>query len=106
MRYSDRETPIVAAEFTAGVGIVAVQITNLEDDTVIAVTDNQARESLVDPGLYTFSLANVVDPILGFTQAIIKFTAVSTGEIYRNKVVLRGYVDDVRKTKQIVATMI
>jgi hypothetical protein len=106
MRYSDRETPIVAAELPTGLGPVEVLIINLETMTEVAVSDNQAVECPLDPGLFVFSLANVVDPIIGFTQAIIRFRVIATGDTYRNKIVMRGYVDDVRKTKILVATMI
>jgi hypothetical protein len=106
MRYDGHETVIVGAEFPPGLGAVEVQILNMETMTLLALSDNTAQECLLDPGLYTFSLANVVDPIIGFTQAIVRFRVLSTGDVYRNKVVLRGYVDEVRKTKALVATTI
>ena len=54
-------------------------------------------------GVYTFSLANIQDPISGFTQVVVEFNDTTTGDKDYAKLVLRGYVDDVRRTKILVA---
>ena len=106
MRYSDFENPTAVGILPTGLGPVGVEILCIETGTLLALSDDRAQESAVMPGVWQFPFTNIVDPILGFTQVVVKFTLLSTGDVDYSKLVLKGYVDDVRKTKILVATTI
>lgn len=106
MRYAEFENPTAVGILSTGLGPVEVEILHIETNTLLALSDNSAQESLVMPGVWLFPFANIVDPIVGFTQVVVKFKLLSTGDTDYSKLVLKGYVDDVRKTKILVATTI
>lgn len=102
MRYTEYENPIAAGVIPNG-NPVSVRVLNLETGALFPLTSGAATPSPAMPGVYTFSLANIDAPIEGYTQVVIEFNDDVTGDKDYAKLVLRGYVDDVRRTRILVA---
>lgn len=103
MRYSGKETPIVPAVLPAG-GTVTVQVVHQEANALLALTSNLAVATPI-AGLYQFSLANITDPPLGLVQMLVVFTH-SGGDRDYVKVTARGVIDEISKTRRMVATIV
>ncbi len=103
MRYAASETPIVAAVLPAG-GAVTVQILHQEANTLLSLTTHAAQVTPL-PGLYQFSLGNIVDGITGLAQLVVVFTH-ETGKQDFVKVVVRGVYDEISKTRRLVGALL
>ena len=102
MRYTVVENPVAVGILKPG-ATVSVKILSLETGALLSLAATTAPESPAMGGVYTFSLANIQDAIDGFTQVVVEFTDTVTGDKDYSKLILRGYVDDVRRTKILVA---
>jgi hypothetical protein len=103
MRYTEYESPIAVGILPTGQGGVEVRILNLETGALLNLASSIAQESPAMAGVWVFPLVSITDPILGFTQVVVEFTLTATGQKDYSKLVLRGYVDEVRRTRVLVA---
>lgn len=103
MRYTEFESPVAVGILPTGLGPVEVRILNLETGALLGLSSNIANESTSMPGVWVFPLSAITDPIMGFTQVVVEFILTGTGEKDYAKLILRGYVDEVRRTRVLVA---
>jgi len=108
MRYARHEAPIAAAVLPAG-GVVTVQVLAQETGTLLSISNNHATQTpmLLGGGraVWQWSLANIATPIDGMLQIVVGFVH-SSGDDDVSKLVVRGYVDDVTKTRKLVTALL
>jgi hypothetical protein len=71
-----------------------------ETNTLLSLTTHAAQATPI-PGLYQFSLGNIVDNIIGIAQLVVIFTH-DSGKQDFVKVVVRGVYDEIAKTRKLV----
>jgi hypothetical protein len=103
MRYAQFENPIAAGVLPTG-RAVTVRVLSQESNTVLTLASNVAIESVLG-GVYQFALSNISTSILGFAQLVVEFKA-NTGETDYCKIVVRGYVDEVTRTRKLVGALL
>lgn len=108
MRYAKHEAPIAAAVLPAG-GTVTVQVLAQETGTLLPLSSALATQTpmLLGGGraVWQWSLANISVPIDGMLQLVIGFVH-SSGDDDVSKLVVRGYVDEVTRTRKLVTTLL
>jgi hypothetical protein len=102
MRYAQFENPIAAGVLPTG-RAVTVRVLNQDSNTLLTLSSNVATESQL-PGVYNFPLSNITTPILGFAQIVVEFSAGDKQDYC--KLVVRGYVDDVTRTRKLVGALL
>lgn len=105
MRYEQREIAVACGVLPTG-SAVTVRVLDLNNDVILATSISTAVESPLMPGLYRFVLSNITTPITGFLQVVVEFKVIATGERDYAKILLRGYVDDVTKTRRLVGSLL
>ena len=103
MRYAQFENPIAAGVLPPG-GVVTVRVLSQESNTLLALSSNVAVESVIS-GVYQFALSNISTSILGFAQLVVEFKS-SAGATDYCKIVVRGYVDEVTRTRKLVGALL
>jgi hypothetical protein len=110
MRYSGGESPFAVGILPAA-GTVKVYAVNQNTNALLALTSDVAALCPVPPdsaglGVWQWSLANVASPPAGFTQIVIVFYHVETGARDYCKITVKGILDVITKTHQLVSTTV
>lgn len=105
MRYAQHEVAVACGVLPTG-SAVSVRVLDINNDVLLPTSTGVAVESPVMPGLYRFALSNITVPITGFLQVVVEFRVVATGERDYAKILLRGWVDDVTRTRRIVGALL
>lgn len=104
MRYDQFENPIAAGVLPSG-GAVTVRVLSQDSNTFLTLSSNIATESVM-PGVYQFALSNISTPILGFSQLVVEFRHSDGSSKDYCKIVVRGYVDEVKKIRKLVGALL
>jgi hypothetical protein len=111
MRYAGWETPIAVAVLPAA-GVVRVQVLEQLSNSLLALATDLATLTPIAPnpkdgmGLWQWPLTNIADAIVGFAQLVIVFHHEESGARDFCKMVVRGVIDDITKTRRLVATLL
>ncbi len=105
MRYAQHEVAVACGILPTG-SAVSVRVLDINNDILLPTSIAVAQESPVMPGLYRFALTNITTPIVGFLQVVVEFRVIATGERDYAKLLLRGWVDDVTRTRRLVGALL
>lgn len=111
MRYTRAETPIAVGILPAS-GTARVTVYDQVTDALLNLTNDMAAMSPIPPDAngnltaWNWSLANIADPITGLAQLLIAFDHQETGLRDYCKICVRGVMDEITQTRQLVSTIV
>lgn len=110
MRYSAAETPFAVGILPAA-GTVKVYAVNQNTRALLTLVSDDAELLPVPPdatglGVWQWSLANISTPITGFAQIVVVLVHQETGNRDYCKIAVRGVLDVITKTYQLVSALL
>lgn len=104
MRYAQYENPIAAAVLPAG-GTVSVQVLHQDSNTFLTLSSANAVPTAI-AGVWQFPLSNITTTINGFAQLVVVFSHTPSGNRDFVKIVVRGVIDEITKTRKLLGAVL